>query len=220
LSNANESVYAELRRRIIAGHYAPGIQMKEEALAAEMAVSRTPIRTALRRLVEEGLLLNHANRGAFVAEWTQRDIDEVFELRCMLEPFAAELAAQRASREQVLELTAINAQMAGLYRLGSANHLAELQALNNSFHQLILAAAQSPRLTVAARVLIDWPLIVGSFYVFSAADIERSIGYHDDLVIAIGEGDARLARRVMETHLRRSYVRYRHQRRMVDEQPE
>jgi DNA-binding GntR family transcriptional regulator len=212
LSNANESVYAELRRRIMAGHYAPGLQMKEEALAAEMAVSRTPIRTALRRLVEEGLLLNHANRGAFVADWTQRDIDEVFDLRCMLEPFAAGLAAERASHKQVAELAAINAQMAELCRQGCADHLAELQALNNSFHQLILVAAQSPRLSVAARALIDWPLIVGSFYVFSAADIERSIAYHDDLVIAIGEGDGRLARRVMESHLRRSYVRYKRQR--------
>jgi DNA-binding GntR family transcriptional regulator len=219
LSNANESVYAELRRRIMAGHYAPGLQMKEEALAAEMAVSRTPVRTALRRLVDEGLLLNHANRGAFVAEWMQRDIDEVFELRCILEPYAAELAAQRASPEQVSELTAINAQMAALYRRGPADHLAELQALNNSFHHLILMAAQSPRLTVAARALIDWPLIVGSFYVFAADDIQRSIGYHDDLVIAIGDGDARLARTVMESHLRRSYVRYRHQRRMADQQP-
>jgi DNA-binding GntR family transcriptional regulator len=212
LSNANENIYAELRRRIMAGGYEPGVQLKEEVLAAELAVSRTPVRTALRRLVNEGLLEAKANRGAFVAQWTNRDIDEVIDLRCMLESHAALLAATRATKEQITQLAALNRRMAELSRGATAEQIAELQALNNSFHQLILTAACSPRLSAATRVLIDWPLIVGIFYVFSEADIVRSVQYHDDLLLAIDAGDAQMARRVMDAHLRSSHFAYRSRR--------
>lgn len=196
----------------MAGRYEPGMQLKEEVLAAELAVSRTPIRSALRRLVNEGFLEAKANRGAFVPQWTTRDIDEVIDLRCMLESHAAFLAATRATKEQITQLAALNRRMDELCRGATAEQIAELQALNNSFHQLILTAACSPRLSAATRALIDWPLIVGVFYVFSEADIVRSVQYHDDLLLAIDAGDGQMARQLMDAHLRRSYFAYRSRR--------
>jgi len=212
VSKANENIYAELRRRIMAGRYDPGQQLKEEALASELGVSRTPVRAALRRLVADGMLEAKANRGAFVAQWTDRDIDEVINLRCTLESEAASLAAKRAQAEQVKELKNLNQRMHALARGLTSAKIAELQRLNNSFHQRILAAAGSPRLTAATRALIDWPLMVGSFYVFSEADIRRSIQYHDDLVLAFEANDSAMARSVMEAHLRRSNLSYRKRR--------
>ncbi len=212
MSKAHENTYAELRRRIMAGRYGPGQQLKEEALASELDVSRTPVRAALRRLVADGLLEARANRGAFVAQWTSHDIDEVIDLRCMLESQAAALAAKRASPEQVTELATLNQQMHTLLKGVTSEKIAELQRLNNSFHQLVLEAAGSPRLSAATRALLDWPLIVGSFYVFSETDIGRSLQYHDDLILAIGSGDAQMARSVMEAHLRRSHLTYRGRR--------
>ena len=212
MSRTNENIYAELRRRVMAGVYEPGAQLKEEALAAELGVSRTPIRGALRRLVKDGLLEARANRGAFVAQWTSDDIDEVIDLRCMLESQAAGLAAERASKAQVCMLAALNQRMTTLARRLTSDHIAEMQLLNNQFHKTILEAAGSPRLSAATRTLIDWPLVVGSFYVFSEGDIARSLGYHDDLIAAIDSGASKLARCVMEAHLRRSYLSYRARR--------
>jgi DNA-binding GntR family transcriptional regulator len=209
VSKASENIYAELRRRIMAGRYDPGRQLKEEALASELGVSRTPVRAALRRLVADGMLEAKANRGAFVAQWTNHDIDEVVNLRCTLESEAASLAARRASKEQVEELANLNRRMHTLARNLTSAKIAELQRLNNRFHKLILEAAGSPRLSAATRVLIDWPLMVGSFYVFSEADILRSIQYHDDLVLAFEANDQALAKSVMEAHLRRSNLTYR-----------
>jgi DNA-binding GntR family transcriptional regulator len=212
VSNARERIYAELRRRLMVGHYAPGAQLKEEALAAELAVSRTPIRSALRRLVDEGQLEAHANRGAFVAEWTARDINEVFDLRYLLEGHAAWLAAERASAEQVAELTTLNQRMAVLGREPGLEQIAELQVLNNRFHHGILQAAGSPRLSAMARTLVDWPLTVGAFYFFSEPDLAHSLHDHEDLVAAIASKDAVLAKGVMEVHLRRSSMIYRERR--------
>jgi DNA-binding GntR family transcriptional regulator len=212
VSSAGETIYAELRRRLMAGHYAPGTQLKEEAIASELAVSRTPVRTALRRLVQEGQLEAHANRGAFVAEWTARDTNEVFELRCLLEAHAAALAAERASPEQIAELTALNRRMAELSRKPSLERISELQTLNSRFHHIVLAAAGSPRLSAMTRPLIDWPLTIGTFYFFSENDLARSVHHHNDLIAAISNRDAVLAKRTMEVHLRRSNIIYQSQR--------
>jgi DNA-binding GntR family transcriptional regulator len=212
MSNANQTIYAELRRRIMAGRYEPGLQLKEEMLAAEMKASRTPVRKALQRLASEGLLEARANRGVFVAGWTDRDIDEVFDLRCMLEPHAAALAALRATEAQTAELANLNHQMGEMSHSTSPESIAELQRLNNSFHQLILTASSSPRLISITRSLIDWPLIVGTFYFFSEADIDRSIHHHDDIVSAIAAHDAMLARNTMDVHLRRSFLHYQKRR--------
>jgi DNA-binding GntR family transcriptional regulator len=213
MGKVNEDVYAELRRRIMAGLYAPGTQLKEETLGTELNVSRTPVRTALHRLIKEGVLEARANRGAFIARWTDRDIDEVIDLRCMLESHGAALAATHASAEQIDALAELNVRMARLCKSYSAKNIAELQELNNSFHQGILLAAGSPRLRAAAQPLVDWPLVVGTFYIFTQEEVMRSIGYHDDLVLALRAGDPLLARNVMESHLRRSYVLYREKRR-------
>ncbi len=219
MSSAYQTIYAELRRRIMAGRYEPGVQLKEEMLASEMNVSRTPVRRALQNLAEEGLLEARANRGVFVAGWTERDIDEVFDLRCVLETHAAALAAQRATEAQTAELAELNRHMAEICRSAAPEAVAELQRLNNSFHQLILTASASPRLIAMTRSLIDWPLIVGTFYFFSRADIRRSVQHHGDIVSAIAAHDATLARNAMDVHLRRSFLDYRARRKTLGDEP-
>lgn len=105
-----DSLYAELRRRIMSGVYPPGARLREEHIAEEMQVSRTPVRAALQRLTDDGLL-QAAARGAIVAGWTQWDVAEVFELRRLLEPHAAGLAAERATPEQIEALDRLNDEM-------------------------------------------------------------------------------------------------------------
>ena len=65
--NASDRVYMELRRRLMTGHYQPGLQLKEQDLAAEFNLSRTPIRNALIQLTEESLLVSSPNRGVFLS---------------------------------------------------------------------------------------------------------------------------------------------------------
>src|SRR5690349_19894560 len=73
---ASEKAYELLKQRVIAGTYAPGAQLKEEHIARELEISRTPIRAALKRLVQDGLASADAGRGVRVSEWTEADIEE------------------------------------------------------------------------------------------------------------------------------------------------
>ncbi len=88
-------VYEALREKIIKGEFAPGQRLREEILAEDLGVGRTPVREALRRLKGSGLVEIVANRGAQVIDVTDGDLEDTYELRALLEGFAARRAAEQ-----------------------------------------------------------------------------------------------------------------------------
>jgi DNA-binding GntR family transcriptional regulator len=202
----------------MAGRYPPGTQLKEEHLAEVMGVSRTPVRAALQRLVSDQLLRSEANRGVFVAEWTARDIQDVFELRLLLEPHAAGLAAVRATERQIEGLQTHTDRMEAYTRPSFQDSLPEIQRENHAFHNLILEASASPRLKNLATALTDMPMIIGSFYFYSEADMQHSIQHHRELITAIEERDRAFAQEVMSVHLRVTHDIFRRNRKGSVEQ--
>lgn len=203
-----DKAYEVLRQRIVGGHYKPGTQLKEEPLAQELGLSRTPVRTALRRLVEDGLATNDVGQGVRVATWSEWDIEETFQLRMLLEPYAASLAAERGSEDTLIRLRTSNQQMAEAIREGGPDAINRIQEANRAFHHALLESAGSPRLRSILETMIDMPIIVRSFYLYTHEELEQSLHHHQDLTIAIEAHDGELARQVMQLHLRMSYHRF------------
>ena len=106
MTTAWEQAYLALRRCLADGTYPPGAHLREEDLATQLGVSRTPIREALRRLDAEGWLRVVPNQGAFAAEWSLPEMVEIFDLRGMLEAHAAEHAAMAPSPQGIAGLRA------------------------------------------------------------------------------------------------------------------
>lgn len=204
---ANDLIYETLRNRIIAGQYEPGTQLKEEPLGKEFGLSRTPVRASLKKLVDDGLAVIEANRGVFVAGWTQWDLEEMFSFRELLEPHAAMLAAQRATPQDVAELQRINEQMAAAIAGKGADVTLRVQEANRAFHGQVLEIARSQRLKSMLATLIDMPVITRSFS-YRPADLERSLQQHLDITYAIEQNDGELARHAMQTHIRMAYLRF------------
>ncbi len=203
-----DKTYEVLRQRLVGGHYKPGTQLKEEPLAREFGISRTPVRTALKRLVEDGLATADAGQGIHVAQWSEWDIEETFQLRMLLEPYAASLAAVRGGDEMLARLKASNEQMAQAIKEGGEQAIARIQEANRSFHRTLLDASGSPRLRSMLETMIDMPIIVRSFYLYTTAELEQSLHHHQDLTLAAEARDGELARQVMQLHLRMSYHRF------------
>src|SRR5687767_6452260 len=90
----------KLREGIIDGVFSPGDQINEAQVAAQLAVSRGPVREALHRLVQEGLLLSRPNRGVFVQELTVRDVAEIYESREVIECAAAEILTKLSPEQR------------------------------------------------------------------------------------------------------------------------
>ena len=208
MSKAADLAYERIRHRIITGHYIAGAHLKEEQVAEDAGVSRTPVREALRRLDAEHLVKFVPNRGAYVASWSPSDIEELFVLRAMFEGHAAYRAATRITPAALAELercvAEIDAQLPGQTE---SQRLAIVDA-NQRFHATVLEAAHSERLNKALYWLVETPIILKTFERYSPRDIERSNHHHREMIDAFRAGDARWAQNVMDTHLRAACRRY------------
>jgi DNA-binding GntR family transcriptional regulator len=129
-----------VRERILSGAVPPGRPVRQDALAAELGISKIPLREAMARLEQEGLLVSEANRGYFVRPLSAEEADEVYALRLKLEPDTAALAAVQASVEERQAASAL------LDRLDSATHAHadEVGRLNRAFHLALLRPARQP----------------------------------------------------------------------------
>jgi DNA-binding GntR family transcriptional regulator len=215
MRNGADRAYEVLRQRLVGGHYTPGTQLKEEPLAQEFGLSRTPVRTALKRLVADGLATADAGQGIQVAKWSEWDIEETFQLRMLLEPYAASLAVMRGGVALVNELQASNELMAAAIADGGDTSVARIQAANRAFHRALLDASGSPRLRTVLETMIDMPIIVRSFYLATHSELEQSLHHHQDLTVAAQAQDSELARQVMQLHLRMAYHRFMRHRNLM-----
>jgi DNA-binding GntR family transcriptional regulator len=208
MPSASDKAYDLLKQRLVAGSYAPGAQLKEEHIARELALSRTPVRAALKRLIDDGLATMDAGRGVRVAQWTDADIMETYHLRGMLEAHAAQRAAERGDPAVIATLDTLNRDMAAALAKGGPEMTLKLQAINSRFHRTILDASASPRLKQLLATIIDMPIVVRSFFVSTRADLEQSLQHHRDVTAAIAACDGELAAQAMQLHLRLASHRF------------
>jgi DNA-binding GntR family transcriptional regulator len=198
-----DQVYAVLRRRILDGDLGRGTRLRQEALAEELGVSRTPLREALRRLAAEGFVTFHPNRGAEVADMSADDVRAAYEARLVLEPGAARLAA---TRRPAGELAAMRAAVeAG--RAGNGDQ--EGLAASRDFHLALIRASGNEYLARLGEAL--WvPGIAQAIYERQAASREQVLVdavEHARIASAVEAGDADLAEALMRHHVQNAFSR-------------
>lgn len=187
-----------IREAIIDGRLAPGQRLKEEELAQELGMSRTPVREALLLLQSEGLVDSVPRRGATVRSYALDDLDDMYQLRAVLEGYAARRAATRMTPADIARLKESCVRFEGL---SVADELAEIVKENLHFHQVITQAAASPRLERMVRKVIEIPLVYKSFHWYSAEQKLISEHYHRQLTHALETDDAERAELIMKEHV-------------------
>ena len=136
-------VAAVLRKAILEGVLKPGQALTQDHLAKELNISRMPVREALTLLESDGLVVNLPYKGAVVAEFTARDIREIYQIRFVIEPFATQLAAQNIGPGELAELDRLMAAMGESLANSDQDGYAEL---DKRFHSLIFNASGNRRL--------------------------------------------------------------------------
>ncbi|MGH2860577.1 MAG: GntR family transcriptional regulator [Solirubrobacteraceae bacterium] len=186
-----------IRRGILEGRLRPGDRLKESLLAEELAVSRTPIREAIAMLQAEGLLDVQQHRGAQVRSYTLAELEEIYDLRSILEGYAARRAAVRI-REDEIEL--LEASVEAMENLDPTD-LEHLVQQNGIFHDTVLEAARSQRLATMVTQTRTLPLTYQSYAWYTSDQLELSHEYHRRVLSALKRGDADQAEYDMRHHL-------------------
>jgi DNA-binding GntR family transcriptional regulator len=204
MSRAADHAYAEIRGLILSGELRPGERLTEEGLAARCAVSRTPVRDALRRLEADLLVVRSGGSRLSVAELRPEDVEELFTLRAMLEAHAAARAAARMDAYALRALETANDRLLAAIAAPVPDMEAFVSA-NRAFHGGILDAASSPRLVSALASLVERPIINRTAAHYSAAELRQSADEHGQLVQALSARDAEWAAGLMRAHIRRAF---------------
>lgn len=204
MSRASDHAYAVIRAMILSGELPSGAQLSEEALALRCAVSRTPVRDALRRLEADLLIRRSESQRSFVSDWSDADIEDAFDLRSMLEAQAARRAATRLSSAQVEALRQHSRAIAVAIEEAKPNVTAFLEH-NRAFHETIIAGAGSPRLASLLTGLVEQPVIWRTAQNYGLENLRRSHREHEELLAAFDCRDGSWAASIMAAHIRRAY---------------
>lgn len=192
-----DRAYTEIRHRIIEGEYPPGQPLSEVTLAQTHGMSRTPVREALSRLCHERYVERLAGRGFFVARVTVQAINETFEVRRLLEGWAAARAAERATPDLITRLRAL------AQRQDDKVTGAESARNNRRFH---LAVADAAGNHLAADLIAQTLAQIDRFITLGVGFAPFKTGSgaaHSEIVDAIEARDPNEARARMEQHLDR-----------------
>lgn len=138
-----ERILETIREAILKGELKPGEKVAEPELAERFGISRTPIREAFRQLESEGYLTVVPRKGAVVAALSERDVQEYYAVKSILEGYAAELAAQNLTEKELAKLESINER---LKQLAADGDVKTFYKIHNEFHDTFLKAANNSKL--------------------------------------------------------------------------
>lgn len=193
-----DRAYADLRDRIVTLRIAPGEPIDEDVLGAELAIGRTPVREAIKRLALENLVTVFPRRGTFASEINITDLADISDVRTQLEGHAAYRAAQRLTREQRFELDEL---LVALAHSEGSDDTAALMALDAAVHRFIHRAAGNPYLEETLGRYLNLSLRIWHLVLDRLPHMFARVHEHDDVLHAIASGDAGRARAVVAEHI-------------------
>ena len=191
-------VFKTLREAILRGDLKPGERLMELQLAAKLGVSRTPIREAIRMLQQEGLVVTIPRRGAEVAAMTEKDMEDVLQVREALEILAVQLASEKITKEQIAELEE------RLKAFEQAVETAEVKQIAQSdidFHDLIYTAAENPRLVVLLNNLREQIYRYRVEYLKDEKNYPRLIEEHRQIMQGLKERNEQYVVEMTKKHM-------------------
>ncbi len=189
----------EIRNRILSGDYPPGFQLRQDGLAGDLGMSRIPIREALVQLESEGLLKILPHRGAIVVQLTADEIEELFNMRLLLEPFLFSRSAPLLTKEDFKALHQIQRRYA---RSIDTLDIDAWNELNTEFHLTLYRHARSPRVVLTVQnLLVECDRHTRIQLSTIRGDRERAVAEHAELLRLCEESAFEDGMRLMHSHI-------------------
>ena len=199
---AAEQAYRKIRSAIVSGDLEEGERLVEERLSADLGLSRTPVREAIRRLTLEGFIERHEGYNTRVATFPADEMEQTFHIRQFLESYAAERAARLATEEDIAEIRAISDEISRHTPPANTEDYQKISIANEAFHRKIVEVSRSPRLTAHMMMAFDIGMVDRTYRRYNADELIRSAKHHREIADAIAAHAPEWARTAMQTHIR------------------
>ena len=194
-----EQAYEIIKASILANELLPGERLTEEGLAAELSISPTPIREALARLHQEGMVQIVAHKGAFVAPISRKDVHEIYQIRRALETLALELSIEVIPDAELERMDALFAAIEKEIERGERKQFLESDL---EFHNLIVQYCGNQRLIQILNSMRDQLVRIRAFLGGEPdLDVRASFEQHQRILAALKERDAARAVQLLHEHL-------------------
>jgi len=196
-----EAVCETLRDAIRKGILEPGERLMEVQLAEELGISRTPVREAIRKLEQEGYVIMMPRRGTYVADVSESDVKEIFEIRSALEALATGLAARRIEQEELETLQSLLFEIEGYIKQKDIEKIVETDI---KFHGLLYQVSRNERLVNIISNLKEQLARFRTLSMSYPGRLYETLEEHSEMVEAIANGDVSAARDAAEHHMERA----------------
>ena len=187
--------YEYLKERILSGEIEPGSPVSEMAIAQELQISRTPLREAMRELEREGLMISYPDRGSFVTSVTPSEVDEIYEIRSLIESWCLKKGFDRLDRD---ELKTLKDDFGNAY---DKNDWELFHKADRRFHEMIVDSAASPRIRNFMNMLNAQTERIRRISAKGASRNEKSLKEHSAIIDAILDSNRDGAEKALKEHL-------------------
>lgn len=191
-------IAGKLRTAIGLGHIPPGAQLGEAELAKELGVSRGPLREAMQRLTQEGLLISIRNRGLFVITMTDEEVRDMYVARTAVERAASELILQKGAQDVAARLLNVVKVMKKAADKGDLDAMSEADM---EYHATLVAAAGSTRLTRMHNTLLTETRMCLTALEKKYPDPHTRVAEHHAIADALAAGNEELVGKLLISHM-------------------
>lgn len=198
--NLREHIERQVRDAISNGTLKPGQRIVETVIADQLNVSRAPVREALSVLERDGIVVSHPRRGYYVTDFTDKDIDEIYSFRILLEVAALRLAMDRFTMDDLVQLQRIVNELSEAIRRG--DDFDKIVSLDFAFHEMICQCADHSRLYSSWNSM-RWQtrMLIGITTKTHQAFFEQPGTLHQQILDAIVSKDFQKAEKVLTEHI-------------------
>ena len=201
-TSVRERVYDQLKSAVLSGRFDPGERLTEEHLAKRMKVSRTPVREALHKLESEGLIEPLETRGFIASRDSKEEVEELFELRSILEGFAFRLVSQTISEDALKEMNGLVERAERALEKGSIDEVFELNTqFHDALHELVSHKNRLHHLIVDMRKYVLRHRKDTLQYPDGG---RKAVEGHRKILLALRLRDPDLCERIMREHIRQA----------------
>lgn len=191
-------IYQILKKEICDGSFPPGHWLQEKELAAQLNVSRSPVREALKQLVDEGLAIEYPNKGVFVKEFTVKDIEEIYEVRILLESYAIKNSVKTITSSNIKDLMGL---LQDLIKHYENNDLARYIETDTLLHQYIITLGGNSIVSDIYKRIYSQSQQFRIYSLTTQRRFDDSVTEHKNIVENLFSGNWKEADRINRIHL-------------------